>query len=145
MTIEEKALKEWGVATDCLCGLWILKDGTILNGCQSGYVRDVDHGEIGQFFKRSVYQDPGSNWIYVKKFIKRGNIRMSMEGSAYFELGRVPTQEQWRAMGRCFARARQRQLEIQIERMGSRPGLGKLYTRLGYIEYLSRYVPSLVT
>lgn len=144
MTIEQKALREWGPTDDPFRAIWILRDGTLVNGCMGGCVRDVDHAEIGQFFKRSVYEDPGSNWIYIKKFMRRGNVRMSMEGTAYFELAVPPTRQQWAAMGRCFAAARREGKDIAIERMGRRPGCGRLYNRESYIGYLSRYLPGLL-
>lgn len=144
MTIEQRALKTWGEAREPETAIWILRDGTLVNGCMGGFVRDVDHAEIGQFFKPSKFQDPGSNWIYIRKFIRRGNIRMSMDGhEAAFELSRIPTPEQWRAMGRCFVAARKLQKPITIERMGRMPGAGRSYGRAEFAEHLSRYAPRL--
>lgn len=143
MTIEQRAAKAWGITEDPEDAIWILKDGSMINGCAYGTgTRDVDHAEIGQFYKPSKFQDPGSNWIYIKKFIRRGNIRISFSSHvAFFELSSVPTPEQWRTMGRCFAKARRTDLPVQIERMGRVPGTGRTYTREEYIQYLARYAP----
>lgn len=145
MTIEERALKTWGEAACPEAAIWVTRDGALVNGCMSGYVRDVDHAEIGQFFKTSKRHQPGSAWLYIRKFISRGNIRMSFSScEAYFELSRLPTPVQWRAMGRCFAAARRRSLDIRIERMGRCPGAGKSYGREEYMAYLARYAPGLL-
>lgn len=142
MTIEQKALKAWGETSDPAMAIWILKDGTLVNGCMGGCLRDVDHAEIGQFFKPSKFQDPGSNWIYIRKFIRRGNIRMCLSThEAFFELSGIPTQPQWRSMGRCFAAARRLDLGITIEKMGNVPGTGRSYTKAQYMEHLMRYAP----
>lgn len=145
MTIEKRALRLWGEAVSPETAIWILKDGTLVNGCMGGSVRDVDHAEIGQFFRPSKFQDPGSNYIYIKKFIRRGNVRMSMDGhDAFFELAGIPTQAQWRAMGRCFAAARRLGKDVCIERMGRTPGTGRAYSREEYVRHLARYAPGLV-
>lgn len=145
MTIEQKALKTWGEACGPSQAIWILKNGILINGCMGGYIRDVDHSEIGQFFKRSKYHEPGSNWLYVKKFIRRGNIRMSMEGgTAYFELFGLPTRVQWRAMGQCFAAARREGKNIEIERLPRTGHRRLLYSREEYLGYLERYAPHIL-
>ncbi len=146
MTIEERAVKTWGLTENPEDAIWILKNGSLINGCAYGSgMHDVDHAEINQFYKPSKLQNPRSNWIYVKKFINRGNIRMAFSShAAFFELSGLPTPAQWRAMGRCFVRARKAGLPVQIERMGRIPGTGKLYTREDYIRYLARYAPQLV-
>lgn len=140
MTIEQRALKLWGPARDPESAIWILPDGILINGCMGSGVRDVDHAEIGQFFKPSKFQDPGSNWIYIKKFIRRGNIRMCLSScEAFFELWLRPTRAQWRTMGHCFVAARRLGLPVRIERMGRCPGTGKSYTAEEYRQYLDRY------
>lgn len=140
MTIEQKALKLWGPAQGPESAIWILSDGILVNGCMGSGVRDVDHAEIGQFFKPSKFQDPGSNWIYIKKFIRRGNIRMCLGShEAFFELWLKPTLAQWRAMGRCFVAARRLGLKVHIEKMGRCPGTGRSYGREEYMEYLDKY------
>lgn len=145
MTIEEKAIRAWGETNDPCAAIWITRDGRLINGCMSGHLRDVDHASIGEFFKTSKFHQPGSAWLYIKKFINRGNIRMYLsDRTAYFELAKLPAPAQWRAMGRCFAAARRQDLDIQIERMGRVPGTGKLYSKSQYMEYLSRYAPHLV-
>lgn len=148
MTIEEKALALWGPTDDPSVGLYILKDGTMLNGGGHGYGnRVVDHVEINQFFKPSKFQEPGSSYVYIKKFVRRGNIRMSGCGcTVTFELYAPPTPAQWRTMGRCFAYARREDKPVEIERL---PRLlsargNRLYSRESYIEYLKRYVPGLI-
>ena len=146
MTIEQRALKLWGEARRPSDAIWVLDDGTLINGCMGGSgLRDVDHAEIGQFFKPSKFQDPGSNWIYIKKFINRGNVRMSFgTHEAFFEFAKTPSQAQWKAMGRCFAAARRDGLEVRLEKMGRVPGTGKCYTVQEYVRHLARYAPDRV-
>ena len=145
MTIEQRALKLWGPARDPGSAIWILADGTLINGCMGSGVRDVDHAEIGQFFKPSKFQDPGSNWIYIKKFIRRGNVRMSFsQCEAFFEFAKTPSPAQWQAMGRCFVAARREGLPVRLERMGRVPGTGKCYTVQEYVRHLARYAPDRV-
>lgn len=145
MTIEQKALKAWGETRYPEAAIWILKDGTLVNGCMGSGTRDVDHAEIGQFFKPSKFQDPGSNWIYIRKFIRRGNVRMSFsDQEAFFEFIKTPTPTQWRSMGRCFAAARRLDLRVHLERMGGIPSTGKSYTVQEYAAHLARYAPDRV-
>lgn len=149
MTIEQKMLKAWGEAADPALAIWILKDGTLVNGCMDPYGcrRDVDHSEMNQFYKRSKFEDPGSSYIYLLKTIRRGNIRMSMDGhAAAFELYGIPTKAQWRSMGRAFVAARRLDKPVEISvlpRRRSDRG-NRLYDRESYIAYLSRYAPRIL-
>ncbi len=147
MTIEQKALKAWGATDIPEHAIWILPDGTMLNGCQGGYVRDVDHAEVGQFFALSKFHDPGSNYLYLCKFIRRGNIRTSCDGrECFFELAGVPTRQQYAAMRRCMSRAMRRGQAVMIEKMPARSREKKRcwHSREDYEAYLSRYVPALL-
>lgn len=141
-TIEARAMRLWGVTNDPARGIWILRDGRMLDGCQGGYVRDVDHSEIGQFFTRSKFHTPGSNWLYMKKFIKRGNIRMSMEGEPYFEFAIRPSEDQWRTMKYCFKFARLADKpDIRIERLSDTRPHPVQYDVEGLKAYLRQYAP----
>ena len=149
MTIEQKMLKAWGEAQSPETAIWILKDGTFVNGCMDPYGRhrNVDHSEVNQFYKRSKFEDPGSSYIYLLKTIRRGNIRMSMDGhAATFELYGLPTKAQWRAMGRAFVSARRLDKPVEISvlpRRRSDRG-NRLYGRESYMAYLSRYAPHML-
>ena len=143
MTIEEKALKLWGRARSPETAIWILKDGTMIEGCHGGFrTRSVDHAEIGQFFKTSVRDEPGSGYLYIRTFIRRGNIRMSMDGSTCFlEFYRRPGPAQQRAIGKCFAAARRLGKDVEISIM---PRLlddrsRKILSREQYLAYMARY------
>ena len=77
MTIEQRLLADLGATTIPDFAVWLLKDGTLVNGSHEGYQRDIDHHEIGQYFKHSKYHVPGSSTLYLRKFMRRGNIRIS--------------------------------------------------------------------
>lgn len=84
MTIEERLVAEYGLTDNPECGVWLLKDGRLVNGSYDGRQRDVDHSEICRFFRKPkgemLYRDVGP-YKYVAKFMRRGNIRWGCSGS----------------------------------------------------------------
>lgn len=85
MTIEEKVLKEYGRTDDPVLSVWMLRDGTLVNGSCEGFQRDIDHHQIISFFSPSRKEDPGSPELYVKKFIK---MFVCMDTPAFISGGR---------------------------------------------------------
>lgn len=142
MKIEQRLLRALGPTENPKLGLWILADGTMVNGSENGISRTVDHHQIIDFFKHRPGQHPMSTDRYVAKFVRRGNIRMSCyEASGLcFELEKLPTQEQWRTMS---ASVRFIHHEFLIPRVyiDRRAGQDELvsYDLKRFIKYLQRY------
>lgn len=141
MTIEDRAVKEWGCTEQPRYAIWILADGSMVNGCMGGYVRDVDHSEIGQFFRTSKFHDPGSNYLYIKKFVRRGNVRTSCEGECYFQFARTPTKAQYAAMRRCMMYAAREGKPVMIEKLVPGRNGPCWRSREDFEAYLARYAP----
>lgn len=134
MTIEQRVLKEYGTTWNPVLAVWMLRDGTYVNGSIEGFRRDRDHHEINAFFKSSKRQTPGSNGIYVTKFMNRGNIRVGCSEAGYcFEFTKTPSQEQLdriceeirNGLEVCVARPVKRRTEWQ--------------TGWRFLEYVARY------
>lgn len=95
MTIEERLLKKYGQTTNPELAVWMLQDGTMVNGSYGGRVREMDHLEINEFYKPSIRAVPGSGIIYIEKFMRRGNIRMGCNDAvACFSYMKTPTESQ---------------------------------------------------
>lgn len=100
-----------------------MQSGKLLNGTYCGLRRDVDHCEISQFFKRSVRQDPGSSYIYIKKFMRRGNIRVVCSDLFYgLEYAVTPTPAQIQTIRRIHLLAERGAIPFTIERFPTRTG-----------------------
>lgn len=139
MTIEQRLLHDCGETDDPMMAVWMLRDGTLVNGSYEGYQRDIDHHEIGAYFKRSKFEDPGSNYLYILKFMRRGNIRMSGSNcDLCFELVGPPSQAQWTAIQRCALMARRAGLPMFIERCTG-PYQHRGQTFADFAAYISRY------
>ena len=116
MTIEERLQEKYGTTAIPEFASWLLNDGTLINGTRDGWQRDIDHHEIGEFFKRSKFEDLGSSYIYIKKFMRRGNIRMCCGTTDYCcEIWGTPTMEQFKTLKRVFASARQRMCRTYVD------------------------------
>lgn len=95
MTIEERLVKSRGITDRPEFADWMLTDGRMTNGSYEGHQRDIDHAEINEFFKPSKLETPGSGAIYIKKFMRRGNIRMGVSPFGYcFAYAKTPTRMQ---------------------------------------------------
>ena len=121
-----------------LC-VWMLRDGTMVNGSYEGRQRDIDHRCISEYFKRSKFEDPGSALIYVKKFMRRGNIRYGCSECGYsIELTSPPSPEQFKRIQAHMRQAIRRGIPTCIGRYDSRRRL--VYeTWRQYAAYLARY------
>lgn len=99
MTIEERLVKSRGLTDDPALADWLLRDGRMTNGSYEGHQRDMDHSEIGEFYKTSRLSQPGSGIVYVRKFMRRGNVRMGVSEFGYcFEFDTVPSVPQLRRL-----------------------------------------------
>lgn len=123
MTIEQRAVSVYGLTENPETATWLLPSGELLNGTYCGLRRDVDHCEISQFFKRSVRQDPGSAYSYVKKFMRRGNIRVVCSDSFYgLEYAVTPTPAQIQTIHRIHLLAERKAVPFAVEHFPARPG-----------------------
>lgn len=139
MTIEQRLLKDYGETNYAEHAVWLLQDGTLVNGSYEGHQRDVDHSEIGQYFHRSVREDPGSSHCYIVKFMRRGNIRISCSNYSYCaELRRIPTQRQLRVLSKIMNSARRNSIQTYVEWRSKRNVKynGNWYD---YLRYIRRY------
>ena len=139
MTIEQKMLRQYGETDVAVFAQWMLSDGTMINGTVEGYQRDIDHRCVSEHFKRSKREDAGSASIYVKKFMNRGNIRMTCNQFGYcIEMRKMPTVQQFRRLREIMKEAEQMGLETYVEWHPRKSG--RRHTDWdGFIEHLRRY------
>lgn len=139
ITIEEKLLKQYGTTDDPELCVWMLKDGTMINGSYEGFQRDIDHRCVSEHFRPSKFEDPGSALIYVKKFMRRGNIRYGCSGFGYtIELTQPPTQEQFAKIQKHMRYATSNGIDTCITRYGTkRRRICETWRQ--YTAYLMRY------
>ena len=140
MTIEQRLVKDLGTTTDPTLAVWMLRDGTYVNGSYEGHQRDVDHHEISRYYRRSKRHIPGSYGIYVYKFMARGNIRVGCSDSGWcYELGCVPSREQADQLYKAIINARKWETEAYFGRnpRGSEKPIWESDT--DFLWYLNRY------
>lgn len=139
MTIEERLLHEYGSTDIPEFATWMLKDGTMVNGSYEGHQRDEDHRCVTQFFKRSKFEDLGSAYLYLEKFMKRGNIRMSCSESGYcIELYKIPTDKQFKRLDAIMLNAASAGIETLVIHYSVR-GIRYRHSWEEYLDWLSRY------
>lgn len=69
-TLEKRVLEAYGKTDDPRLTVWMLRDGTLVNGSLEGWQRDTDHREIADFY-------PGlDEETAMARFMRRGNVRM---------------------------------------------------------------------
>ncbi len=140
MTIEQKAVKAYGLTDFPQLALWLLKDGSYINGTIEGYQRDIDHHEISSFFKRSVRQEPGSNGIYVYKFMNRGNIRVGCSESGWcYEFTRIPTKNQIDMMFNAIIEAKNHMTKAYFGRNPKTSYKTIWENGCAFLRYINRY------
>lgn len=96
MTIEQRLIKELGTTDDPVFAVWLLRDGTYVNGTIEGHQRDIDHHEISAFYRPSKRQQPGGWGLYVYKFngefrtntVKGRNLADNIEYNRHMRPGR---------------------------------------------------------
>lgn len=139
MTIEQRLVHDLGTTDVPEMCVWLLRDGTMVNGSYEGRQRDIDHREIGGYFKRSKFEDPGSAAVYIYKFERRGNIRVTCSEFGYgFELVGPPSKRQLEKLSRMAAIARRNGIPIYIDRRIDRY-LRRSETWVKFQIYLERY------
>lgn len=147
MTIEQRLLKKYGRTAEPEFATWMLRDGTMINGTIEGHQRDIDHREIGEFYKPSKYQEPGSMYCYIEKFMRRGNIRLCCNEFGYnAEIWGVPSEMQVASLRTLSFVAMRAGIECRLEwhtRTSSR-----YHPRSGgfedYVKYLRRYTDMII-
>lgn len=144
MTIEERLVQDRGYTYVPELALWMLRNGKLINGSYEGRQRDIDHREISQYFKPSKFERPGSAYIYVEKFMRRGNIRIGCSECGYtLECDKAPNQDQFNSIQGFMNRAAEKHIPFQISRH-TRSGERGRYTIIRnnayqYIAYIQRY------
>lgn len=119
MTIEQELIRDLGLTEDPFLAVWMTRDGLLVNGSIEGRQRDIDHHEIGQYFKASKFQDPGSSAIYVRKFMRRGNIRMGFSDCGLcFEFETPPSEAQVKTLAPWIQEGLDGRVEICAARHG---------------------------
>jgi hypothetical protein len=89
----------FGVTNDPSMAIWIIPDGKMLNGSESGYHRDIDHGSIAQAYDTDGYLE---KYEAILMFERDGGIRFSIVGGdVYVEIGKEPTVDQLMTLQRC--------------------------------------------
>lgn len=142
MTIEQKLKWDYGTTDDARLCQWMLADGTMINGSVEGHQRDVDHHEINQYYKTGIRETYDNGGLYIIKFMRRGNIRVSCSYSGFcFDMIGPPTQAQLDTMTQQFRIALRNCIPIFIacrkRQQPERESTG--YTLLKYLKYLERY------
>lgn len=90
MAVERAVAKEYGVTDDVNLAVWLLRDGTLVNGSLEGNQRDRDHLDIADFYP--FHMDAADA---MARFMRRGNIRMGFsETGPCFEFLVPPSEEQ---------------------------------------------------
>lgn len=141
MTIEERAIKLFGITDNPTLALYMTKEGILINGSYEGYQRDRDHRDISQFFKRSKREQLGASGIYIYKFMNRGNIRMGCSSVGFImNILTTPTEEQLLKLLKLSSIADRYQIEFGIG-VVNRKNFNKVryMSMYEYIEYLIRY------
>lgn len=119
MTIEERLLKAYGKTDNPMLAVWLLRDGTLINGSYSGQVRERDHSEINEFYKPSVRQKDGSSFIYIQKFMRRGNIRVGCSDVAgVMQYAVTPSESQMKVLCATMEWYLKQGKETVIEHLG---------------------------
>ena len=139
MTIEQRLLRDYGETDVPELATWMLADGTMINGTVEGRQRDVDHRCISEYFKRSKFENPGSAGIYLRKFMRRGNIRLCCSDCGYcVELRATPTLKQLWKLRKIMNAATRNGIETMVE-WRTRNNSRKCASWPGYLDHLARY------
>lgn len=139
MTIEQRLVRDLGTTNDSRLAVWLLRDGTLVNGSVEGRQRDVDHHEIGSYFTPSVRATPGSSAIYISKFERRGNVRWGCSEYGYCaELLGPPSQAVVDTLAPRFLSAAHAGVETCIIRR-TRRGTTTTTNVYEFLEYVARH------
>lgn len=95
MTIEERLVHDLSTTEHPGLAVWLLADGRFVNGSHEGHQRDVDHHEIGSYFKKSKKEKGNDPRLYMEKFMRRGNMRWGFSDCGLvLEFMKTPTANQ---------------------------------------------------
>lgn len=142
-SIEQRAIKEYGLTEVYYFALYMLIDGTMLNGSYEGYQRDEDHRNIGCFFNYKTHIDKYDMkvenyepWQNIVRFINRGNIRMSCSSQRFgIEFHKLPTRAQWEQIKKMSQEAYKMDIEFIIERADSQGNIRQTWN--GRYDFIS--------
>ena len=113
--IRKYALKHFGTTDNFDNAFYMLPDGRMLNGSQSGYMREYDHRDIGEAYVNSNVDirelNRGGNTHNMEDFMKWGNHRIMPENKS-IELYTKPTSEQYRAIVNLWKNGKLNNLEV---------------------------------
>ena len=109
--IEERAKKFFGLTDIFEFSGYLLEDGTMLNFSYEGHQRDIDHRDIGQFFKKA------DGTTALLKFMHRGNIRTMCDSFGFrFEIIKTPTPKQIYTLKKAYLIAIKEGIDFLIEK-----------------------------
>lgn len=92
-SVETKLQQEHGLTDDINLAVWMLRDGSLINGSYDGNQRDVDHREIVEYYPGLSFDEA------IARFMRRGNIRMGFgDAGPCFEFLVPPSEEQLRIL-----------------------------------------------
>lgn len=96
MTIEQRAIKEYGTTDSAYAAGYILPEGQMLDFSEGGGGRTQDHRNVCQFFRYDPTEYAATSKQMIK-FMRRGNIRVMPE-SCGIEFAKLPTNAQYRTI-----------------------------------------------
>ena len=110
-SIESRAEGKYGKTSFFPLAVWLLSDGTLLNGSREGFQRDIDHAEIGEFYQKAQGVDA------VFKFMRRGNVRVMCSRNGYlFQYIRPLTLDQKNVLRKAFRSARKKNIPFSLQK-----------------------------
>lgn len=126
MTIEERLVKRYGSTDDPGLAVWLLKDGTLVNGSYGGHQRDVDHHEISDFYHQTGNGCAryGGDSYYIHKFMRRGNIRWHCTRTLLdISFAVTPAENQLKTMFPVLRYVYGRNIPVRITKLNRENGL----------------------
>ena len=140
-TIEERAKIAWGTTEVPQFAVYMLTDGTMLNGSFGGFQRDRDHREINEFMPHINNGKPYEGYPYIRRFMNRGNIRMSCNReSINIQFWKTPTREQWHSLRQILEEAEDLRQSIYIEKYYPHKSADVFFDRYSFANWLSERV-----
>ena len=139
-TIEERAKIAWGTTEVPQFAIYMLTDGTMLNGSYEGHQRDIDHREINEFMP-CVGGKSYEGYPYIFRFLNRGNIRMNRNRDGInIQFWHTPTYEQWQTLRQILKDAEEMRQSIFIEKYYPNKGSKVFFDRYSFANWLSERV-----
>ena len=140
-TIEQRAKAEWGTTTVPQFAVYMLPDGDMLNGSFGGFQRDRDHREINEFMPKLNNGKPYEGMPYIRRFMKRGNIRMHCDReSINLQFWKTPTRDQWITLRTILKEYEDLGMRIYIEKYYPYKRSITFFDRESFVEWLSSQV-----